>query len=169
MVPCREERLEAMSSAGPLAASAPSPGGMRASSAGDRPRLLVIDDQANLRCCVARLLQNAGYKVEEAASGDEGMRRLQQTTAPDVVLTDLQMPGLSGWDIVRAAHVLHPGLPVLVMTARPDPLEAACGAETLVAAILPKPFGIEELLDRLAALPGTASGAPGSSRPADDR
>ena len=168
MVPCREERLEAMSSAGPLAASAPSPGGMRASSAGDRPRLLVIDDQASLRCCVARLLQNAGYKVEEAASGDEGMRKLQ-TAAPDAVLTDIQMPGLSGWDVVRAAHVLHPGLPILVMTARPDALEAACGAETLVAGILPKPFSIEELLDRLAALPGTAPGAPGSFCLTDDR
>ncbi len=113
-------------------------------------RVLVIDDEASLRECVAEVIQSAGHQVEEAGSSAEGIQRLQ-TVPLDVVLTDLRMPGGSGWEVVRAAHALHPGLSVLVMTGDETALAAADGAAPL-AGILVKPFAMEELLGRLATL-----------------
>ncbi len=118
-------------------------------AAPSRLRVLVIDDEYGLRRCVAGMIRGAGHQVEEASSSTEGVRRLQ--AAPlDVVLTDLRMPGGSGWEVVRAAHDLHPGPPVLVMTADANALEAEGGAAALAAGILIKPFAMDDLLGRLA-------------------
>ncbi len=111
-------------------------------------RVLVIDDEAGLRCCVAHTIRGAGHQVEEAASSAEGVRRLQAGPL-DVVLTDLHMPGGSGWEVVRAAHALQPDLPVLVMTGDADALEADGGAAALTAGILIKPFHLQDVLDSL--------------------
>ncbi len=119
--------------------------------ASSRLRLLVVDDEASLRRCVAQMIRSAGHEVEEAASSAEGVRRLNGAPL-DAVLTDLRMPGGSGWDVVRAAHALHPGLPVLVMTGCSDALEEGGGAEALAAGVLLKPFRMEDLLGRIAAL-----------------
>ncbi len=121
----------------------------RQAAAPSRLRVLVIDDEYGLRRCVASMIRGAGHQVEEASSSMEGVRRLQ--AAPlDVVLTDLRMPGGSGWEVVRAAHALHPGPPVLVMTADVSALKADGAEAALAAGILVKPFAMNDLLGRLA-------------------
>jgi DNA-binding response OmpR family regulator len=108
-------------------------------------RVLVIDDDASLRECLATFLKVAGYLVEEAESGTEGMRRLAASPV-DVVLTDLMMPGLSGWEVAQAARMLRPGLPIVLMTGRPDALNSQLHAEGLVAQVLVKPFRMNEVV-----------------------
>ncbi len=130
-----------------------------------RLRILVIDDEAILRDCVANLIRIAGHEVEEASSSAEGIQRLQATPV-DVVLTDLQMPGGSGWEVVRAAHSRHPGLTVLVMTGDVNALEEDGGAGALAADVLLKPFALKDLLGRLAKVQKTPR-APLDLPPAD--
>lgn len=122
-----------------------------AAGAGESPfgqgqgRVLVIDDDASLRQCLATFLKIAGYIVEEAESGAEGMRRLVASPV-DVVLTDLMMPGLSGWEVAQAVRILRPGLPVVLMTGRPEALDSPLHAEGLVAQVLVKPFRMNEVV-----------------------
>ena len=105
----------------------------------------MIDDDASLRECLATFLKVAGYLVEEAESGTEGMRRLAASPV-DVVLTDLMMPGLSGWEVAQAARMLRPGLPIVLMTGCPDALNSQLHAEGLVARVLVKPFRMNEVV-----------------------
>ena len=114
-------------------------------------RILVIDDQADLRECVTTILEEAGHMVQEAESGDEGLRTLHVSPI-DLVITDLQMPGLSGWDVARAARSIRPGLPVIVMTGRPDLLESETEVTAQFEGILKKPFCAESLLRLVAVL-----------------
>lgn len=64
----------------------------------------------------------------------------------DVVLTDLMMPGLSGWEVAQAARMLRPGLPIVLMTGRPDALNSQLHAEGLVAQVLVTPFRMNEVV-----------------------
>lgn len=108
-------------------------------------RVLVIDDDASLRQCLATLLKVAGFFVEEAGSGTEGMERLAASPV-DVVLTDLMMPGLSGWEVARAARTLRPELSVVLMTGHPEALDSLLHTEGLVAHVLVKPFRMNEVV-----------------------
>jgi PAS domain S-box-containing protein len=116
-------------------------------------RLLLIDDAAPLRQTFAAILQNAGFLVVEAAGGHDGLRQLQEAPV-DLVLTDLEMPGMSGWDVAREVRRLHPDLPVVLVTGNSGALEVGADLRALVRAILLKPLGARQLLDvvgRLAA------------------
>jgi len=78
--------------------------------------LLVVDDDDSNRSTLDRLLRREGYQVQQAASGREALELFRAHPA-DVVLTDLQMPGMSGLDLLRALRTLDPDVEVLVMTA----------------------------------------------------
>jgi two-component system, NtrC family, response regulator HydG len=123
----------------PSAEARASPGG----------RVLVVDDQKNMRATTAMLLRQGGHVVEEAEDGAAAVLRLQ-TVSFDVVLTDLRMPAVDGLEVLRAARELAPETEVIVMTAYAT-VEAAVeamkrGAYDFVA----KPFKEEELLLRVA-------------------
>ena len=117
-------------------------------AAGRRPRrVLVIDDDAQARALVAAILESEGYEVRGATGGVEGLT-LADTEPPDVVLLDLQMPGMNGYEVCR---VLRQGpktrrIPVVMVTVSDDPhlnREAyAAGAHACV----PKPFRKEGLI-----------------------
>ncbi len=79
-------------------------------------RILVVDDQACVRELVAEELTEEGYQVETAGSG-ESARTLLRFSRPDLVLLDLYLDGPTGWDVLRDLKRLHPGLPVLILTA----------------------------------------------------
>jgi two-component system response regulator HydG len=116
----------------------PSPGG----------RVLVVDDQRNMRATTAIVLRAAGHAVEEAEDGAAALRRVQAETY-DVVLTDLRMPGVDGMDVLREARRLAPETQVIVMTAY-GTVESAVEAMRLGACdVLAKPFREDELLVRV--------------------
>src|SRR5262245_43734771 len=83
----------------------------------NRGRILVVDDEANARTALAELLRDEGYAVETAADGFKALPKLDEL-APDLVLTDLKMPGMDGIELMRKARSGDdPERAVIVMTA----------------------------------------------------
>ncbi len=115
--------------------------------------LLVIDDDPTCRYTFGTLLQKLGYQVGEAASGEAGLALLRNTPV-DLVLTDLQMPGLTGWEVARRAKALHPNLPVVLVTGSTHAIAPDQPERQFVDAILAKPCRVAELLAVLRVLPG---------------
>lgn len=85
----------------------------------DRPRLLLVDDDARLRRSVCRLLRRAGWTVVEAGDGLEALEALE-LEAPTVLLTDMRMPRMDGLQLIEAVHTTHTGLPIVVLSGYHD-------------------------------------------------
>src|SRR6476660_423102 len=81
-----------------------------------RGRILVVDDEANARTALAELLRDEGYAVETAADGFKALPKLEEFV-PDVVVTDLKMPGLTGLELMAKVRERDPSCLVIVMTA----------------------------------------------------
>ena len=79
-------------------------------------RVLIVDDDDNLRWVTKTQLEDAGYSVAEAADGNSAIATLNGEHA-DLIITDLKMPGMSGVELLRKIKALDPGIPVLVITA----------------------------------------------------
>ena len=79
-------------------------------------RVLVVDDDSSLRRVTQVQLEHEGYAVSTAASGDEALHILE-TTVQDVVITDLRMPGMSGFDLLRQIRANYPEVVVIIVTA----------------------------------------------------
>jgi CheY-like chemotaxis protein len=109
------------------------------------PTALVIDDEPGVRRLVHRILEPDVCRVLEAASGEEGLRLVQAgSPAIDIVLTDLVMPSLDGWDVIDTLARYRPDLPVLAISAYAG-LDQRTLAERLGTQVLAKPFEVEEL------------------------
>lgn len=121
-----------------------------------RRPVLVIDDDQDIRGALRDLLSDEGYAVTLAGDGAEGLRMLARAEQPMVVLLDLMMPRVDGYEVCRrlaADPRLRDDHAIVLMSARRN-LEAA--DQTAVTAAIPKPFEINELLsllDRLAGPP----------------
>jgi CheY-like chemotaxis protein len=105
-------------------------------------RVLVVDDDLDIRDVLVELLEGEGYRVSAAGDGQQALREASRNP-PDVILLDLMMPVMSGWQF-RAAQLRDPVLariPVVVLSAFANDLD--------VAAFVPKPFFIEEVLDTI--------------------
>jgi DNA-binding response OmpR family regulator len=110
-----------------------------------RYRILVVDDDRDAREIVAAALIEAGYAVDVASDGFEAVAKLQAAT-PDLVLTDLMMPGMHGVDLAQWIRTYETGLPVIVFTGR-ETYGLRTDAEAYGAiACLVKPVNLEELL-----------------------
>lgn len=110
-----------------------------------RYRVLVVDDDLDSREVVAAALVQAGYAAEVAQDGFDAVAKLQVLT-PDLVLTDLMMPGMHGVDLAQWIRTYKPGLPVIVITGR-ETYGLRTDAEAYGAlACLVKPVNLEELL-----------------------
>jgi DNA-binding response OmpR family regulator len=115
-----------------------------------RARVLVIDDDGDIRALVAGLLERAGYEVNEASDGRDGLRAVF-SDRPDLVLLDVTMPGLDGWATLERIRELT-DVPVLMLTARSDELEKVRGLKAGADDYMTKPFGRQELLARVEVL-----------------
>jgi two-component system response regulator HydG len=113
----------------------------------EKGRVLIIDDQRNMRATLAMLLRGNGYEVDAAANGREG-KELGAAGAYDLVLTDLRMGGNDGIGVLRAVKETHAMTEVIVMTAY-GTIESAVEAMKLGAFdYIQKPFSEQELLVR---------------------
>lgn len=112
--------------------------------------ILLVEDEAVLRELAAENLLDAGYRVVEAGDGTAGLEALQSDIPIDVLLSDIKLPGMDGYELAEAAKALRPQLKVILMTGyAPTPLPPKL--ERVVYRILQKPFEIEALPDMIAA------------------
>ena len=106
---------------------------------------LIVDDEQTNRVALDALLTQEGFGVEQAESGDEALVRLAQG-APDILITDLRMPGMSGVELLERARELYPDLIVLLVTAYADAETGVRAMQAGAEDYLTKPLRIEELL-----------------------
>jgi DNA-binding response OmpR family regulator len=116
--------------------------------------LLLIDDDQRLADMVSEYLSQSGYSVERFLDGTTGLAALQRSR-PDLVILDLMLPDMDGLDVCRQIRAL-PGqassVPVLMLTAKGDPMDRVIGLELGADDYLPKPFEPRELLARVRTL-----------------
>ena len=109
-----------------------------------RARLLVVDDETNLRAGLRDILSLMGYHVEEAASGHEALKLLE--SAPyDLMLLDMRMPGMDGVEVMHRARQMYPDLSIIVLTAHASLESAIAAVKSNVADYMLKPFNVEDL------------------------
>ena len=114
------------------------------SSADTAPHILLVEDEAFLRELVMEGLQDAGFSVLEASDGTTGVQALQSDQRIDVLLSDIKLPDIDGYQVAEAARTLRPGLKVILMTGyAPSPLPPAL--QSVVYRVLQKPFSLETL------------------------
>ena len=110
-------------------------------------RILVIDDEDQVRGAMVRLLQRLGYSAIGVEDGEAGLRHVR-TNPTDLVITDMQMPGKSGLEVLLELRALDPGLPVIAMSGGDSSkqLDLLGSAGLLGAvAVMMKPYTVEEL------------------------
>ena len=128
-----------------------------------RARILVIDDEEPIAQLLNDALTLAGHTVHVATSGRLGLR-LAEDTAFDLVLTDLGMPDISGWEVASRIRERHPQLPVVLVTGWGTTVATDAVERYGIAAVVHKPFEIRELLataDAVLGAPVRASGVRG--------
>jgi PAS domain S-box-containing protein len=108
-------------------------------------RILLIDDAAAVLAAVSEMLSELGATVVEARGGREGLTHLEKGPAFDLVLTDLGMPGMTGWAVARAVKTHCPSLPVGLLTGWGDDPEATSDDRAAVDFILRKPLSVDAL------------------------
>jgi DNA-binding response OmpR family regulator len=120
-------------------------------------RVLVVDDDDDIRNLVRTLLERTGADVHAAANGRDGVREFH-AWRPDLVILDINMPELDGWSVLERIRDMS-DVPVLMLTARGDELERVRGLQAGADDYVVKPFGRQELVARVQALLRRASRA----------
>lgn len=111
------------------------------------PRVLVVDDEAQLRRALTRSLEGHGYSVREAEDGAEALRAFD-TFKPDVVLLDLMLPDMSGVDVCQELRRKH-RTPIIVLSVLGEEKTKVDALDAGADDYLTKPFGMDELLARI--------------------
>lgn len=119
-------------------------------------RILVVDDEADIRDAFCVALQRAGHAVTTAADGAQAAD-LHHSDTFDLIVSDLAMPGLDGIGLTRAVRADgRPGIPILLVTASASPEDIEEAREAGITAHLAKPCKLAELRDQVAVLLGAA-------------
>jgi excisionase family DNA binding protein len=112
------------------------------------PLILIVDDDAGLRGFVRAALEYDGYSVREAASAEEGLAALDEEP-PDLILLDVMMPKVDGWEMLRRVQERHGvgSIPVLMFSGKVDEREAADAASRGAQGFIGKPFDPQQLIE----------------------
>ena len=110
-----------------------------------RLKVLLVDDDELIKKSTQMLIEILGHTVVTVSSGEEGLLALEEGALPDLVILDMNMPGLGGAGTMPLLRARHPAIPVLLATGRVDQEALDLVARDPMAALLPKPFGIEDL------------------------
>ncbi len=108
-------------------------------------RILLAEDEALLRLVAVETLQDAGYDVMEAGDGNAGLAILQSDQAVDLLITDIKMPGLNGYQLAEAGLSLRPQMKVVLMTGYSDETVPEIIRKATIK-VFHKPFNFEDLL-----------------------
>jgi CheY-like chemotaxis protein len=118
-------------------------------------RVLVVEDEDEVREILANVLRSDGHTVVACCDGDRALTALE-SDGFDLVITDLGMPGLSGWDVARAAKDLRPGTPVAMVTGWSEQIDPAVAVAEGVDYLIAKPFRRQEIRAMVASALGGA-------------
>ncbi len=114
-------------------------------------RLLITEDETDLANALERGLSRQGYAVDVASDGETGLA-LAEVSDYDLLILDLNLPGIDGLEVCQRLRDSQPGLLILMLTARSQPLERVSGLDAGADDYLIKPFSFEELAARVRAL-----------------
>ncbi len=121
--------------------------------------ILLVEDDPSVREAVAMALEGDGHRVTTAATGDEAVERWRQHR-PDLVLLDVMLPGRDGFDVCRAIRASDQ-VPIIMLTARSDPIDVVVGLESGADDYVTKPFETRVLLARIKAVLRRQERSPG--------
>jgi DNA-binding response OmpR family regulator len=113
--------------------------------------ILIVEDEHAVARGIEYALQQEGYAVTLARSGEEGLD-IAVSQAPDLVILDVRLPGIDGFEVLRRLRAAGSKAPVLMLTARDDEVDKVIGLELGADDYVAKPFGLRELLSRVKAL-----------------
>ena len=111
--------------------------------------MLLVDDDELIQTAVQAILEVLGHRTTLVSSGEEALSGLEAGPAPDVVILDMNMPGLGGAGTLPRIRALCPTVPVLLATGRVDQAALDLAAAHVQVTLLPKPFTMKELRQRL--------------------
>jgi DNA-binding response OmpR family regulator len=129
----------------------------------ERPKVLAIDDDMNLLRLLKRALEKADYEVVVASSGAEGLKEMYQQR-PDIVVLDVMMPAMDGWEVCRRIRELS-NIPIIMLTAKSDEDDKVKGFDLGVDDYVTKPFSFAELIARIGAILHRAGGDSSVRKP----
>jgi DNA-binding response OmpR family regulator len=131
-------------------------------------RILVIEDERDLALGLRANLEVEGYEVAVAHSGEDGLEIAEEWT-PDLVLLDLMLPGIDGYETLARLRKSGTDVPVLILTARGEEVDKVRGFRTGADDYVTKPFGVMELLVRIQAILKRAGRPAAASTTSGDR
>ncbi|MEO0114508.1 MAG: response regulator [candidate division WOR-3 bacterium] len=117
------------------------------------PRILVVDDEEDIRLLIKRRLEQAGYEVVTASTGHEGLEKARREPV-DLIVLDLMLPGIDGYQIcgILKHDRRYMKIPILILTARAQLKDYELGMKVGADAYLTKPFDHESLLAKISEL-----------------
>ena len=121
-------------------------------------KILLADDERELRQALIAILSHAGYEVEGAADGEEALYDAK-TSSFDLIILDIMMPKMDGLTVLRKLRQVGMDVPILMLTARADIDDRVAGLDAGANDYLVKPFAAKELLARIRAITHTSPGA----------
>jgi DNA-binding response OmpR family regulator len=113
--------------------------------------VLLVDDEQHIVDVVVYGLEHEGFEVAVALDGDTGLKTFERSR-PDLVILDLNLPGISGMDLFREMRRLQPGVPVVMLTSRSEEIDRVLGLELGADDYVTKPFSPRELAARVKAV-----------------
>ena len=124
---------------------------MNSSESGSFPRVLVIDDEVSITELVSLALSYQGYKVEKALGAREGLEKVR-SFAPDIILLDVMMPDLDGFEVAKRLRMERVETPIVFLTAKDTTEDKVAGLRIGGDDYVTKPFSLEELSARVDAI-----------------
>jgi DNA-binding response OmpR family regulator len=116
----------------------------------DDARILIVEDDAQLRTLVRDRLEEEGLRVEAVETGEAALEAVERVV-PEVVVLDLMLPGIDGLEVCRRLRAEHPLLYIIMLTARSDEVDRVVGLEVGADDYVTKPFSLKELVARIRA------------------
>jgi DNA-binding response OmpR family regulator len=121
-----------------------------------KTRILIVEDDPHIRMGLEEVLRSEGFEIATCCRGDKALEAVSRHR-PRLILLDIMLPGLSGYDVCKQLRSQHSHTPILMLTAKGQELDKVAGLEMGADDYVTKPFGLRELLARIHALLRRAS------------
>ena len=113
-----------------------------------RRKILILDDETEIRAELAEYLAHKGYEVEQADNGLEGLRKFEAAPA-DLIITDIIMPRLDGYGVIQRVRDIDPDLPIIAVTGHFSPSDLGRAKDAGATVVMKKPLVLRQLTGEL--------------------